>query len=435
MESSQARLDRKAFAEFLASRRDEHLEFLRRLVQTDTTVLGHGWEGGNEAAGQELVKERLSSAGCELDVFEPDNERLTRYRDAEGNLGHVYHNRPIVVGTYQGGNGPSLILNGHIDTMPIDFPERWQHDPLGGEVVDGRMYGRGTCDMKGGLAAAILALESLIDFGARPGGRVIVQSVVDEEGGGNGTLAACDRGYRADGAIITEPTNLEIRPAGMGFLLFEITTHGRALHSSLKWEGVNAIEKALILVNALHELEHRWTMTKRHPLLPPPTINLGTIRGGTASSTVPDECRFQICLHYLPEDDPDGYGTAIEQEILSTLHDAAQSDPWLQENPPVVRRYQAGAGYTTPLDHPLRSILTANVAAVTGGEPAVAGCAFGCDARHLNKLAGTPTIVFGPGEPRAAHSIDEYLSVDQYLQSIEILALTIHDWTHRTTRG
>lgn len=431
MNSDRHELDREAFSEFLASRREEHVAFLKRLVQTDTTVIGHGWDGGNEAAGQEIVQERLASLGCALDVFEPDNDRLAKYKDAEGNLGHVYTNRPIVVGTFHGGNGPSLILNGHVDTMPIDHPEQWRHDPLGGEIEDGRMYGRGVNDMKGGLAAAILALESLVRFGAKPAGKVIVESVVDEEGGGNGTLAVCDRGYKADGAIITEPTNLEIRPAGMGFLLYDIHTTGRALHSSLKWEGVNAIEKALLLIQALHELEHRWTMTKRHPLLPPPTINIGTIQGGTTSSTVPDECRFQICLHYLPGDDPDGYGTAVEEEVLAALHDAAQSDPWLRENPPVIRRYQAGAGYETGVDHPLVASLAGAAAAVLGKQPAITGCAFGCDARHLNKLAGTPTIVFGPGEPRAAHSIDEYLPLDQYLRSIEILALTIHDWTSR----
>ncbi|MCL4514480.1 MAG: ArgE/DapE family deacylase [Firmicutes bacterium] len=419
----------KRFAEFLDQRRNAHVDFLRRLIQTDTTVIGHGWDGGNEAAGQRLVRERLAALGCEIDEFIPDNDRLAKYRDAEGNLGHIYDNRPIVVGTYRGGNGRSLILNGHIDTMPVDSPEQWRCNPFGAEVVDGRVYGRGACDMKGGLAAAIMAVEALVEFGIEPKGNVIIQSVVDEEGGGNGTLAVCDRGYRADAAIITEPTNLEVRPAGMGFLLFEVTTSGRALHSSLKWQGVNAIEKAIKLIESLQELEHRWMMTRRHLLLPPPTINLGVIEGGSASSTVPDRCTFKICLHYLPTDDPDGFGTQVEQEIVDTLMQTSRGDGWLSDNPPVIRKYQAGAGFETSVDHPLVNIITEAFSEISGQRAAVTGCGFGCDARHVNKIAGTPTVVFGPGDPSAAHSVNEVLPLDQYFRAIEVLAMTIYRWT------
>src|SRR5690606_18167970 len=257
----------------LAERREEHLEFLKTLIAKDTTNRLHGVYG-KEEIGQGVIIEKLTEMGLEIDVFEPDNERLMKYKEA--GRGHHYDDRPNVVGVLKGtGGGRSLILNGHIDTMPFDQLEKWESHPLEPIVRDGKLYGRGSCDMKAGLASIILAVEALIDSGVKLKGDVIIQSVVDEEGGGNGTLACVDRGYVADAAIITEPTSLEIMHAHMGWLYYRMEIVGKSLHSALKWDGVNAIEKMMKIIHALQDFEREYAIRKRHPFLPPPTFNFG----------------------------------------------------------------------------------------------------------------------------------------------------------------
>ena len=286
--------------------------------------------------------------------------------------------------------------------------------------------------MKGGLSAAIMAVDSLIAFGCSLRGDVIIESVVDEEGGGNGTLACCDRGYRADVAIVTEPTSLEIRPIGMGFMLLRVEVSGVPLHASQKWRGVNAIEKGMKLIQALHDLEHQWLMTKRHSLLPPPTILVGRIAGGQEASTVPAACSFDISIHYLPEDaDEDGLGSKVEQEVVEALQVCAQGDEWLRQNPPTITKYQAGAGFETDPAHPGVVTLATAYSQATDCSPVINGCGYGCDARLLARIAKTPAIVFGPGDPHVAHSINEYLPLEQYHKSIEVLSLAIYDWTNQ----
>ena len=262
-------------------KQDYYLDFLSKLVGFDTSVIRHG-EDGQEGAAQMYMAGFLERLGCEVDIFEPDNERMKAYPGY--NQGHSYAGRPVVVGTYRGtGGGKSLILNGHMDTMPSGDLDRWETDPWKMTERDGRLYGLGTDDMKGGLSALVLALELVLSMGIKPRGDILVQSVVDEEGGGNGTLACADRGYRADGAIIAEGSNLEVFAANRGAWLVQADVEGIPIHASLKGFGVNAIDKMTKVIDSLRELETKWMTTKRHPLLAPPTINIGCIEGGVAT--------------------------------------------------------------------------------------------------------------------------------------------------------
>ena len=205
-------------------KQDYYLDFLSKLVGFDTSVIRHG-EDGQEGAAQMYMAGFLERLGCEVDIFEPDNERMKAYPGY--NQGHSYAGRPVVVGTYRGtGGGKSLILNGHMDTMPSGDLDRWETDPWKMTERDGRLYGLGTDDMKGGLSALVLALELVLSMGIKPRGDILVQSVVDEEGGGNGTLACADRGYRADGAIIAEGSNLEVFAANRGAWLVQADVEG-----------------------------------------------------------------------------------------------------------------------------------------------------------------------------------------------------------------
>lgn len=412
---------------WLTNHRSEYVDVLKELVQTDTRVIGHGIDGGLEQAGQNIILKRLARLSCSVDVFAPDNERLELY--PAGNKGHNYENRENIVATFKGsGEGRSLILNGHIDTMPYGNRTTWQHDPFSAHVEDEVLYGLGSADMKSGTIGLLLAVETLHGLGVRLQGDVIFQSVVDEEGGGNGTLACVDRGYRADGAVVAEPTNFEIQPMHMGFLFYKVEVVGKSIHSSRKWRGENAIEKAIHLIAALHQLEHRWMMEKRHPLLPPPTINVGEIHGGSAGSTVPGDCFFTLCLHYLPEDaDTEGLGSKVEAEIMDVIHRACQADTWLAGNPPKITRYQEGSPFETPLSHPLIESAR-KCMSDTNRKPVIAGMPAGCDARFFPIYADTPCIIVGPAHAEQAHAINEHVHVDDFIQYIEFVCHLLLEW-------
>lgn len=412
----------------LERNKDSYLKFLKTVVSADSTNIRHGF-GGNEINAQRVIIKKLKELGMEVDVFEPSDQELCS-RFSEANPGHDYKDRPNVVGVLKGsGGGKSLILNGHIDTMPFDHLEEWVTHPLEPKVVDGKLYGRGTCDMKGGLSAAICAVELLKSMGVELKGDVIVESVVDEEGGGNGTMACIARGYHADGAIISEPTELQIMPAHMGWLFYKIEVKGRALHSSMKWKGVNAIEKMMKIMQALQELERRWCMEKRSAILPPPTINFGTIHGGMAGSVVADQCILDFGLHYLPTDaDDEGLGKKVELELFEAIRYASSGDEWLSKNPPVLELYQQGSGYQLPADNSLVKTLKINHSRLLGDEPVVRGCEYGSDARLLTNYANTPAVLYGPGSIRQAHGINEYVEVEQFYHAVLVLAQTIAEW-------
>lgn len=416
--------------QYLDQHRSEHLEFLIALLEADTTNVQHGVYG-NEQNGQTIVKERMQQIGLEIDVFEPDNERLQTYR--EFNPGHHYKSRANVVGIWRGsGGGKSIILNGHIDTMPAEHTKEWITPPLKPIVQDGRLYARGSCDMKAGLAANIIAVEALKAAGVSLKGDIIVQSVVDEEGGGNGTLACIDRGYRADGAIFSEPTELNVLPAHMGFVIYRLSLKGRATHSALKWNGVNAIEKMMKIMLALQELEREWTIRHRHPLLPPPTICFGTIQGGAAGTIVPDECTLQFSVHYLPKSGlPDYMGEDVKAELEAVIAAAAQADSWLREHAPKLEIYQEGSGYEIAVSHPLVTLLAEKREATVGEKPIIKGLESGCDARLLTNYGDTPSVIFGPGNLSNAHGVNEYVEIEQFHQCAATIAATLLEWCGR----
>jgi acetylornithine deacetylase len=412
--------------------REESLAFLRQLVAFDSSTIHHGLDG-QELAVQEWLAGTLKGWGFEVRLFEPDNDRMHAFPDFSP--GHNYKGRPNLVARLPGqGDGRSLILNGHVDTMPAGDREKWTHDPWGGEIDGGQMYGLGVCDMKAGVAAMILATRALQEAGLPPQGDVLLECVVDEEGGGNGTLACVVEGYRADAAIVTEPTRSQVQPASRGVLLLQVDVTGKATHACLKWGGVNAIEKGMKIIQAMIELERVWLATRRSPLLPPPTITIGRIDGGMAGSQVPGECMLQFDVKYLPvEIDATGRerkntGDSIKAEVEAYLSRVFAGDPWLAANPPKLTWYQHCIPHYQDPAHPLVDIVRQGLVDVTG-RGIVSGFPAGCDARHLQNKAGIPTLIFGPGDLQFAHSIDEHVDVEEYLAAIKVLALAIHDWT------
>jgi acetylornithine deacetylase len=279
--------------------------------------------------------------------------------------------------------------------------------------------------MKGGLAAGLFAAKALRDAGVRLRGSLILQSVIGEEDGGVGTLAAIQRGYRADGAVIMEPTGLDVCPAQAGALTFRITVRGRAAHGCVREEGVSAIEKFMMILAELMALEGRRNHNCSDPLFRdfrvPFPISVGRIEGGDWASSVPDWVRAEGRLGMSPDEDLDGARGALEDALRSL----ETSDSWLRDHPPELEWWGGSIlPARVPLDSPL--ILELNGALRDLGREGgrLRGVTFGSDMRLLVREAGIPCVLFGPGDIRNAHGIDESASLEEIEFTARALALT-----------
>lgn len=415
--------------EVLAENRDKYIEQLKNLVAIDTHDLGHGIDGGLEKEGQDYMIRLFEEMGAETTVDPMKEEDIVRCKELyqEGNLGHNQTDRYNVYARFKGNDeGRSLMFNSHIDVMPADETEEWTSHPFKPEIRDGKMYGRGTADMKGGLMASVMAVQLLKDAGLEKlPGDVMITSVCDEEGGGNGSMQAIMSGQKADGVVVCEGTSDELILAHMGFVFFKVEFEGKACHSGGKRNGVSAIEKAVKVMQALNEKEHEWLLTYKHPLLPSPNLNVGVISGGTAGSTVAGECSFSACVHYLPIQM--SYDQVVA-EFEDVVRRVSLSDPWLEAHPPKVTIYQAGGGFEMEEEHPFVDSFKKAYQAAKGKAVKVVGSPAGCDSRLWRNIAGCPTIQFGPGNLAQCHGIDEWVSIDAYLESILIYAELILDF-------
>lgn len=412
----------------LEENKDKYIEQLKNLVAIDTHDLGHGIAGGLEKEGQDYMIRLFEEMGAEVkkDPMKERDIEACYHKYNEGNLGHNQTDRYNVYARFPGkAGGRSLMFNGHIDVMPADETDEWTNPPFEPTIRDGKMYGRGTADMKGGLMASVMAVQLLKDAGAELPGDVLITSVCDEEGGGNGSMQAIMSGERADGVVVGEPTSDEMILAHMGFIFFRVEFEGKSCHSGGKRNGVSAIDKAVKVMNALNEKEHEWLLTYKHPLLPAPNLNVGVIRGGNAGSTVAGDCMFETCVHYLPRLMSHDQ---VVCEFMDVIHRVTKSDPWLEAHPPKVTIYQAGGGFEMEEADPFVESFKRAYKAARGKDVKVVGSPAGCDSRLWKNIAGCPTIQFGPGNLSECHGIDEWISIESYLQSILIYAELILDF-------
>ena len=416
----------------MEEKRSYLINFLKKMIFFDSRTLDSGRRGREEGL-QKFVAEKLMSIGANrVDVFEPDNEAI---KDLPGfHPNHRYKNRPNVVAVFLGkGGGRSLVVNGHADITDPGSSELWRSNPFQCVERDGFLIGRGTADMKGGLASAILALEALRLTGVRLKGDVILMSVVDEKGGGNGTLACLQKGYRADAAVITKGTGLAIHAANHGSFSADFTVFGHSVHAAVKDQGVSAIEKAYYLIGALHRLEEQWKNTKKHPLLHSPTINVGQISGGIHASVVPGTCSVKFDVEYLPcEYDENGEALpldreAVKRDVQMALLQACEEDEWLRHHPVSVRWYQELSAFQTDVSSAFVQEAARSVEASLG-RAEISGYPAECDGIHFSRLAQMPVILFGPGRLEDAHRENEQLSIEEYLNHIRALCNLIVDW-------
>lgn len=408
-----------------------YLKHLRELIQIDTQVIGHGIGGGKEKEGQEYIEKLAKEIGAsdiKVDFMEENTIDLAIQNFNEGNRGHNYEERYNLIITFNGENNNStLMFNGHIDTMPPGHLDFWERDPWSADIIDGKLYGLGAADMKSGLMASLMAVKLIKDSGLELPINVKIVSVVDEEGGGNGSISVATKGLDADAGVICEPTERNIKRAHMGFVFFEIKTIGKALHSGSKWLGVNAIDKMIYIIQGLYELEHTWLMEYKHDILPPPTLNVGVIEGGTAGSTVPDECTIKICVHYLPEVMSTEF---VITSITEMINSRCDGDKWLKENRPIVNVYQSGGAFETSKEEKI--VVEAKKSIIKFiPEAKIVGATAGNDARIFANIRNIPCIIAGPGHLEQCHSPNEYVAIEEYFEYIKMYADLILNWENR----
>jgi acetylornithine deacetylase len=379
---------------------------------------------GDEGAVQDVVARLLAEVGCEVERVEVDPAAARADPDWPGD--EMPRDRlPIVLGRLGRKGGRRIVLVGHVDVVPEGDLATWTHDPWAAERVGDRVYGRGAVDMKGGVASILAVAGALTSTGLadRLDGEVLIASVPSEEDGGQGMLAAIRAGATGDMAVITEPTGLDVVIAHAGAITFKLTVPGKAAHASVRREGISALEKLQVLVKALEADETARNSAETDPLmtahgLPYATI-IGKVSGGVWASSVIDklevEGRYGVKLGQTWRD--------AERDLLRAIDDANESDPFLRQHPATVEL--TGGRFSSsrvPADHPLPVGLSAVVEAMTGSKPELAGEPYGADMRLLVNEGRTPTVIFGPGDKRVAHSADEWVSVTEVAECARVLA-------------
>lgn len=429
---------RTAVVDWVDRSRDELVDMLRTLVgfaSENPNLLGDPEHQAaareQELACQRRVADYLRDLGATVDQWEIAPGRL----DVVGSLASDR-------------TGRSLMLNGHVDVVPAGDAAAWPHDPWDGVVEGGRLWGRGSSDMKGGLVAGLGALLALQRLGLSPQGPVLVESVVDEEVGGPGTREALARGYRADAVIVLEPTSGKLIPVEGGLEWLNVVVRGVAGHSAVRYKSVhaggrgtavNAIEKAAKILAAVQDYERYRGNTKVHPLLPAgiTTINPGVIAGGSgggrdglpasmrAYSNMADYCVLGLSLKYLPDEST----AEVKRDFEAFIAAVAATDPWLRDNPPEIEWGVNGCAFPpcdTPIEHPFLQTLSGAFEEVAG-PPTWAGFEAVTDLAWLVE-AGIPGVIYGPGSIDQAHGSTEYIELEDLYRATKVIALTILDW-------
>ncbi|HET9001298.1 MAG TPA: acetylornithine deacetylase [bacterium] len=412
-----------ALDRFLTSHQEDLYALTERLVAFETPCP----PGRNTEAIQRFLAATLAEWGAEVQLFPLYPE------DAE-----------IVARLPGRGGGRALLINGHVDVATTAPGEAWSHPPYAPVRRDGRIYGRGTADMKGGIAAALTALRACLEVGERPRGDVIVHLVTGEEMGEGGTLLALEHTPPVPFGLVPEPTAGELSLGQGGVVTGWITiqspqTHHdavrrRMIHAGGGLAGASAIEKMMKVLAALQELERHWAVMKSHPGFPSgtTTVNPAAIEGGRHPAFVADRCALWVTVHFYP-------GEAAEDvtaEIERTVRAVAAADPWLRSHPPTFQwggrsmiedRGEVFPAFETDPEHPGVAVLEQAHRDVFEIAPPKRMSTGVCDAGWL-AARGIPSVVYGPGRWEQAHAIDEYVATADLLAFARVYARLIRVW-------
>ncbi|KAM9959859.1 hypothetical protein ACTFIR_000960 [Dictyostelium discoideum] len=404
---------------------NEAIEKLKQMVSFDSVL-------GNERDVQLYVEEVFKSLDLKVDRFEIDLEKIKHlpgfspvnwsYKGKENVIG-IHEPTPTQHASKPESERKSLIFNGHVDVVPTGRDALWTQNPFSPYVKDGRLYGRGSGDMKAGIIAFIIAYKAIKELGFTPAAKVLLQTVVEEECTGNGTLACLERGYRADAAIIPEPFP-EIITAQVGLVWCKVNVRGKPAHTLEMSKGINAIDGAMYLVGELRKLEAEWNTVKHeafsdkfdHPL----NFNLGMISGGEWTSSVPCECSFDLRAGFYP-------GTPLEKvrkTIIDTIDRAAK-----EKNLPYTIEWNGfqAEGVTHSASGDMMKQLGTTYKSALGTDAIYSPVLCTTDSRFFELYYNIPATCLGP-ESKAIHGIDESVSLESLRDITRVLACFISDW-------
>ena len=414
-------LDVDRLDDAIEERSEAAFSLLEGLVAAPSTV-------GREHEAQEVLEREMGRLGFEVEHLQiPETI-------AEDPLAGVpqtsYEGRFDLIGRLGAADGPSLLLNGHIDVVPADRPELWSSPPFEPRRDDGLLYGRGAGDMKGGFAMALLAIDALIATAPDAiDGPLTFVSAIEEECTGNGTLAAVRAGVTADAVVLPEPTGLDLVLAGVGIVWLDIELTGRSAHAESADRAVNPIDLGLRVVEALRGLEREMNEhiePSMAGIAHPYNVNVGSFASGDWPSSVPASATLRVRVGHPTAWTPDEVASRV-RAALRTI-----DDPWLREHPPAIGPSGFRAeGYAIADDDPLVERLARAHEAAHGDRPDRVAMASTTDARlYLNDL-GVPAVCYGPAA-RDIHGIDEAVELRSIVAGARTLARFIAEWYGRT---
>ncbi len=382
-------------------RKKELVDLTIQLIQTPTEN-----PPGNEKGAVQLLKPFLSGMGFKIRTVVSPKGRWNLLAEKRWGKG-----------------GRTLIFNGHLDVVPAGNPSQWKYPPFQGKLTKGKIYGRGSSDMKSGIASFIHALSTIERSRIRlHRGAVILHLVSDEESHGHQGTGFLTRweGIQGDAALVGEPTSLQPVIAQKGAFWIRIFTHGKSAHGSKPHLGVNAIEKMTELIGRLNSVP----LEKEHPLLGRPTLSIGTIRGGTKINIVPDRCEIEVDRRMVPGEK--------KEDVLGALRGTLDS---LQSEDPHFQYRIEEMDFAEPSEvDPDEEIVRVGVEAiqkVTGKKPPLRGFSGFTDSRFYVNQLNIPTLIFGPGGVDQSHTTDESVEVDALVQAAHIDAMIVTDYLSR----
>jgi succinyl-diaminopimelate desuccinylase len=321
--------------------------------------------------------------------------------------------RPNVYVTLKGSKQkPRLLFNGHLDVVPVGAG--WKHDPFGAEIEGDRLYGRGSSDMKAGLASALVAAKTIADSGVALNGELVIDGVIDEEGPGRGTVQALKRGIPSQYGVVCEPTRLQIVTASKGAVDFELTVTGRAAHSSTPHEGLNAIYKMKEVIDGIQRYS-RSLNKKSHKLLGHPTVSVDIIEGGVSTWIVPESCKITVDRRTLPGESV----AAVTAEIETLVAKMRKDDPALAMG---LHFFQKDTSSEISADEEIVHVFQKECASVLKRRVGITGLTGTTDARFMINDYKIPTVIFGPGDLSTAHKPDEFASLTEVHKAAQIYA-------------
>lgn len=410
--------------EAVAAGRAQAVTLLQELISHPSLL-------GQEASAQTYMAGVFAGMGLRVDKFEIDEEKLRSHPAYSPSI-VPYTGRPNVVGIHEprhGTRGRSLILNGHIDVVPVGFEPLWTSSPFQPRVEGDRVYGRGAMDMKAGIVVYTMAVKALQALGYEPAAKVYLQSVIEEECTGNGALSCLLQGYTADAALIPEPTRETVMCAQLGVMWLALEIHGQPTHAGFAQAGVDAIGFTQYLIGELRELERQWNEpARRHRMYcrheHPINFNLGRLEGGEWTSSVPTHCRADLRIGYYPGQTP----ADVRAELESVLEKAHARHPHAAS---VQYRlhYQGfqADGLVVDMEQPVIQTLRTCHAEIHQAALEEMALPLTTDVKFFHLYGRIPSTCYGPTGD-SAHGIDEWVSIESMQRVTAVYALFIARW-------